>query len=140
MNILDKIVTVEINHNTIQATPYTATYCVLVDATVQEVIECAVKYPKAFVFTFDTTPVDRIKQDMVDYTPLHPVIEEYMDDDGDIMQRYADGSYKPWMDRLVQCLYIGNFKTEDHKIVIERFVENNIGKDQQLVYSKGYIK
>jgi hypothetical protein len=140
MNIPDEVVKIEISHNTIPANPYTATYCVLVNATVEEVIECAEKYPKAFVFTFDTTPVDRIKQDTLDYTPLQPVIEEYMDEDGDIMHRYAEGSYKPWMERLVQRLYIGNFKAEDHKTAIDQFVENSIGKDQELIYSKGYNK
>lgn len=133
MNNLDKIVTVDIVGSS-QFT-YSADYCILVDATVNEVIECAKKHPKAFVFTFDTTPVDKIKTDMVDYTPLHPAIEEYMDDDGDIMHRFAEGSYKPWMDRLVQCLYIGNFKSEDHKSVIDKFIENSIGEDRNLIYS-----
>lgn len=136
MSILDEVIKIEINTSDIFK-PYSADYCVLVDATVEEVIECAEKYPTAFVFTFDTTPEDKFYE-MIDYTPLYPEIEDYMDEDGDIMHRYREGSYKPWMDRLVQCLYIGNFKAEDHKTVIDQFVENSIGKDQQLVYTKGY--
>lgn len=136
MSKLQDIVKIEISRDTIPL-PYSYEYCLLVDATVDEVIGCAMSYPKAFVFTFDTTPVDRIHE-MLDYTPLHPAIEEYMDDDGDIMHRFAEGSYKPWMDRLVQCLYIGNFKVEDHESVIKQFIEVSIGKDQTLIYSKGF--
>lgn len=133
MSMPDEVIKIEINTSDIFK-PYTAQYCVLVNATVDEVIECADKYPEAFIFTFDTTPMDKLNE-MVDYTPLHPIIEEYVDEDGDVMDRFVEGTHKPWMDRLVQCLYIGNFKAEDHQAVIKQFVEHSIGKDQNLIYS-----
>jgi hypothetical protein len=134
MSMLDEVIKIEIS-TTGTFKPYTSDYCVLVDATVDEVIECAEKYPKSLVFTFDTTPEDKIFTDMIDYTPLSPEFEEYTDEWGEIDTRVNQDTYKPWMTRLVQCLYIGNIPVESHSTVIDNYIKLCIGENQSLIYT-----
>lgn len=133
MSMLDEVIKIEINTSDLFK-PYTADYCVLVDASVEEVIECAEKHPKAFIFTFDTTPTDKIISEMIDYSPLEPKINQYIDEDGDVINEVVEGTLKPWMERLIKCLYIGNFPKDQHETIIGNWVRAMIKENQNLIY------
>jgi hypothetical protein len=120
--MLEDVIQIEIKTD---CKDYEPKHIVLWNPSPIDLIKASKEYPKTFIFSFDTTPVEDI-ENSPDYSVLSKYLEIWNEDTREyecVENPECILSYKDNMFYILTPVYIGHFPKDKHESIAEQLVK-----------------